>query len=129
MSLVVCRIKPSVNAAYVHLEELLDVSVKSVYNKINKVEPEVSRQLVCQTAARVKAVIDELGVFNDSPIPGYEVRIVDGNHHPASEHRLEALRDVAAAPLPVCHWSCSIQCVVSWLTVYRARMVISKSGH
>ncbi len=38
MALVVCRIKPSVNAAYVHLEELLDVSVKSVYNKINKVE-------------------------------------------------------------------------------------------
>ncbi len=90
----------------------------------------MSRQLVCQTAARVKAVIDELGVFNDSPIPGYEVRIVDGNHHPASEHRLEALRDVAELlRCRVCHWSCSIQCVVSWLTVYRARMVISKSGH
>lgn len=100
MCLVVCRIKPSVNAAYVHLEELLEVSVKSVYNKINKVEPEVSRQLVHQTAARVKAVIDELGVFNESPIPGYEVRILDGNHHPASEHRLKVLRDVAAAPLP-----------------------------
>ncbi len=42
-------------------------------------------------------------MFNDSPIPGYEVRIVDGNHHPASEHRLEALRDVAAAPLPGFH--------------------------
>ena len=100
MCLVVCRVKPTVNAAYVHLEKLLDVSVKSVYNKINKVEPEVSRQLVCQTASRVKAVIDELAVFNDSPIPGYEVRILDGNHHPASEHRLMVLRDVAAGPLP-----------------------------
>jgi hypothetical protein len=48
----------------------------------------------------VKAVIDELGVHNDSPIPGYEVRIIDGNHHPASEHRLRVLRDVAAGPLP-----------------------------
>lgn len=100
MCLVVCRVKPTVNAAYVHLEEFLGVSVKSVYNKINKVEAEVSRQLVCQTAERVKAVINELGMFNDSPIPGYEVRIVDGNHHPASEHRLKVLRDVAAAPLP-----------------------------
>ena len=100
MCLVVCRVKPSVNAAYVHLEKFLGVSVKSVYNKINQVEPEVSRQLVCQTAARVKAVIDELAVFNDSPIPGYEVRILDGNHHPASEHRLSVLRDVAAGPLP-----------------------------
>lgn len=100
MCLVVCRIKPSVNAAFVHLEDGISVSAKSVYNKINKVEPEVSRQLVCQTAARVKAVIAEMGVVNESPIPGYQVRIVDGNHHPASEHRLGALRDVAAAPLP-----------------------------
>jgi len=100
MCLVVCRIKPSVNAAFVHPEEFLEVSAKSVYNKINKVEPEVSRQLVFQTAARVKEVIAELGVQYDSPIPGYEVRILDGNHHPASEHRLGALRDVAAAPLP-----------------------------
>ena len=100
MCLVVCKIKPSVNAAFVYLEEFIDVSAKSVYNKINKVEPEVSRQLVSQSAARVQEVIAELGVLNESPIPGYKVRIIDGNHHPASQHRLGVLRDVAAAPLP-----------------------------
>lgn len=100
MCLVVCRIKPSVNASYIYLEESFTVSVKSVYNKINKVEPEVSRELVVKTADRVKEVIDELGVHMDSPIPGYQVRILDGNHHPASEHRLGVLRDVAAGPLP-----------------------------
>lgn len=100
MCLVVCRIKPSVNASYVYLEESFSVSVKSVYNKINKVEPEVSRELVFRTAEKVKEVIDELGVHMDSPIPGYQVRILDGNHHPASEHRLGVLRNVAAGPLP-----------------------------
>jgi len=100
MCLVVCKIKPSVNAAFLHLEEFIDVSAKSVYNKINKVEPEVARQLVSQSAARLQEVITELDVLNESPIPGYKVRIIDGNHHPASQHRLGVLRDVAAAPLP-----------------------------
>jgi hypothetical protein len=67
--------------------------VKSVYNKINNVEAELSRQLVSQTAARVKRVIDELGAYDDSPIACYDVRILDGNHHPASEHRSGVLRD------------------------------------
>jgi hypothetical protein len=94
------RLSSILKTAFVHLEDGINVSAKSVYNKINKVEPEVSRQLVCQSAARVKAVIAEMGVVNESPIPGYKVRIIDGNHHPASEHRLRALRDVTAAPLP-----------------------------
>ena len=72
MCLVVCPIKPSVNASYVHLKESFSVSVKSVYNKIYKVEPEVSRELVFRTAEKVKEVIDELGVHMDSPIPGYQ---------------------------------------------------------
>lgn len=100
MTLVVCRIKPSVHASFVHLKELFSVSAKSVYNKINKVETEVCRQLVVQTAARAKEVIEHLGVLHPSPIPGYEVRILDGNHHPASQRRLKVLRNVAAGPLP-----------------------------
>lgn len=100
MLLVVCRIKPSVNKSYSHLKAFIPVSLKSVYNKINNVESQVSRELVCHTAARVKEVIDELGAYDDSPIAGYEVRILDGNHHPASEHRLGVLRDVAAGALP-----------------------------
>lgn len=100
MALVVCRVKPTVHASFNKLKDLFTVSAKSVYNKINKVEPEVSRHLVIESAAKVKAVIDHLGVLNDSPIPGYEVRILDGNHHPASQRRLKVLRNVAAAPLP-----------------------------
>lgn len=100
MTLVVCRMKPSVHASFVHLKELFSVSAKSVYNKINNVEAEVSRQLVVQTAAKAKEVIDHLAVLHPSPIPGFEVRILDGNHHPASQRRLKVLRNVAAGPLP-----------------------------
>lgn len=100
MMLVVCRLKPSVFAAFTHLEESLGVSAKSVYNKLSLVEPQVSRMLVVQTAQQLSHVINELQVFETSPIPGYEVRILDGNHHPASHHRLKVLRDVAAGPLP-----------------------------
>lgn len=97
---VVCRVKSSVNAAYTDMQDLLGVSLKSVYNKLNHVEPEVCRQLVVQTATKVKQIIDEMEVREKSPIPGYEVRILDGNHHPASQRRIKELRDVAAGPLP-----------------------------
>lgn len=100
MTLVVCRMKPSVHASFVHLKELFSVSAKSVYNKINNVEAGVSRQLVVQTAAKAKEVIDHLAVLHPSPIPGFEIRILDGNHHPASQRRLKVLRNVAAGPLP-----------------------------
>jgi hypothetical protein len=100
MMLVVCRLKPSVFAAFTHLKDSLGVSAKSLYNKLGLIEPQVSRMLVVETAQQLSQVIDELQVFEVSPIPGYEVRIVDGNHHPASHHRLKVLRDVAAAPLP-----------------------------
>lgn len=100
MCLVVCRVAPSVHAGYRLLQNIFSVSPKSVYNKLNKLEPEVIRNLVRHTAQRMCDVVDEFKVENASPIPGYEVRILDGNHHPASERRLKVLRNVAAGPLP-----------------------------
>lgn len=100
MSLVVFRNAPSINAAYKQLRTSITVSVKSVYNKINGVEPEVSQAVVRETAERMSAVLAGLRVRWPSPIPGFHVRVLDGNHHPASDHRLKELRDVAAAPLP-----------------------------
>lgn len=100
MCLVVCRMTPSVNAAYQMLRHSIGVSVNSVYNKLNTVEPQVSRALVRRTAQRMAEVMQALRVRWPSPIPGFRVRILDGNHHPASDHRLRKLRSVAAAPLP-----------------------------
>lgn len=100
MCLVVCRMTPSVNAAYQLLQDSIGVSVKSVYNKLNKAEPHVSQALLRESARRMAEVLQSLRVRWPSPISGFRVRILDGNHHPASEHRLKKLRDVAAAPLP-----------------------------
>jgi hypothetical protein len=60
----------------------------------------VSAALVSDSADRAAAVIDELHARVPSWLPGYRVRILDGNHLSATEHRLEPLRDTWAAPLP-----------------------------
>jgi IS4 transposase len=60
----------------------------------------VSETLVRDSAQRAAAVIDELQARRDPWLPGYNIRIIDGNHLSATEHRLEPLRDIWAAPLP-----------------------------
>ena len=61
LSLTVCGVRKSVNAAYVAAKERVEVSVKSVYNKLNGVETQVSRELVRQTAARLRQVVQATG--------------------------------------------------------------------
>ena len=46
MSLVVCKVHPTVNSAYQSLEKEIKVSIKSVYNKLNGIEGTVSAELV-----------------------------------------------------------------------------------
>jgi hypothetical protein len=102
MGSVVCQVFPSVNAAYQKQRERFKVSRRALNDKINLVEPRVTRQLVVQTAQRLAPVARRLGRRRgrESFLPGFRVRIVDGNHLPASEHRIEELRTIAAGPLP-----------------------------
>jgi hypothetical protein len=100
MSLAVCNIRPSLHAAYqAHREEIL-VSAKSMYNKVNGVETHVSAALVRETAAKLGAVVDAMPLKHESLFPGYVVKVIDGNHLPASEHRIKELRSIASGPLP-----------------------------
>ena len=100
MSLVVCKIRPSMHAAYQERADEIGVSVNSVYNKINGVETQVSRALVQATANRLGPVIDRMQGACQPLLPGYAVRILDGNHLAASEHRIEELRHIGSGPLP-----------------------------
>ena len=50
----------SVNDAYLARKEEFTVSVASVYNKLNGMETEVSRQMVRQTAMRMADVVKQL---------------------------------------------------------------------
>jgi IS4 transposase len=97
---VVLGAEPSVFAAYRKRRHALPVSDDSVYNKLKGMELGVSAAVVRDSAQRAAAVIDELQARRTPWLPGYRIRILDGNHLSATEHRLEPLRDIWAAPLP-----------------------------
>ena len=100
MALVVAGTRKSVNAAYRAMKDELTVSVNSVYNKLAGVEPRVSECLVRDTATDLATVIGEMNAEVKGPIPGYDVRILDGNHLAGTEHRIKELRGQGAAALP-----------------------------
>jgi IS4 transposase len=99
MSLVVCQIQPSVNAAYQARKQAVAVSVKALYDKLSGVEPAVSEALVRSTAADLACVAD--AIEPAAPwLSSAELRIVDGNYLAGTEHRVQELRSTGAAALP-----------------------------
>ena len=100
LSHVVFRIKPSVRAAYRDHEETVGASLISVYNKLNGVETHTSAALVRYSAAEFMPLITQLDGARVPWLPGYRVKILDGNCIEASERRLEVLREVQAGALP-----------------------------
>jgi len=101
MGLVVLKIRPSIHAAYQDRLEEISVSIASVYNKLNGIEPQVTRALVKETARDLVSVIGAMdGGIRDPLLPGYRTRILDGNHLAGTEHRIKELRRLGAAALP-----------------------------
>ena len=100
MGLVVCRIRPSVHAAYRARAESFQVSLAALYDKLRGIETQVSRALVQETAKRMEAIVRQTGGMFPEALPGYRVLIADGNHLPATERRLKELRTRNVAPLP-----------------------------
>lgn len=100
MAGVVCRTHRSVNAAYHASPTAVGVSVQALYDKLARVEPETSAALVRHTASRLAPVIQHLKGALPALVPGYRVKILDGNHLTRTQRRLKSLRNVAAGPLP-----------------------------
>lgn len=100
LTAVVLHQQPSVLAAYRKGVGNITVSDQSVYNKLDGVELAVSAALVRDSARRLAPVLDELQARHPSWLPGYRVRILDGNHLSATQRRLRPLRDTWDAPLP-----------------------------
>ena len=100
MGLVVFKVFPAVNAAYKKNKGHLGVSITSVYNKLNGLELGISQQLVRSTGTEHAEIITELKGEKKPLIPGYRIKMLDGNCIEASEHRLEVLRETNAGPLP-----------------------------
>jgi hypothetical protein len=100
VSVVGCRIRPSISAAIEHWQRKLPAQRKAIYEKINHTEPQLGQQLVRHCATKRIPLLDNLNARQASIIPGYSVRIIDGNHHAKTDHRLKVLRNTTAGPLP-----------------------------
>jgi Transposase DDE domain len=100
MSLVVCGVYPSVGAAYKGFEKVIGVSKVALYAKLNGLEPKLSQALVRYSSEQLSAVNAEFPAAYQALLPGYEIRIIDGNHIAGTEHRLKVLRDEPAGALP-----------------------------
>lgn len=99
MNLVIFKTFPSVNAAYQQSGEH-GVSISSIYNKLNGISIGTSAALVRETAKNKAEIITTLKGTRASLLPGYRIKMLDGNCVEATEHRLKVLRDTKAGALP-----------------------------
>lgn len=97
MTLVVLGLRPSLHAA-ARRSETLPVSLTALYDKINHAEPEVLGALVRASAARLAPAMAGLG--GTAILPGWQMRVLDGNHVPGTEKRIAPLRGHRGAALP-----------------------------
>lgn len=100
LSLVVCKVRPSVHAATQAMEGDLSVNAKSIYNKLNGTETQVTEALVSESGRRMAQLIDRMQAPLAPLVSGYQTWILDGNHLAATEHRLKELRSIGGGPLP-----------------------------
>jgi len=100
MCQVVCGSQKSVNAAYQAAKDEVGTSIVSVYNKLKCLDVNTSSGLVKYAANEATPVIEQLGGTLPSLLPGYRVKLLDGNCIEASEHRIKELRNLAAGALP-----------------------------
>ncbi|BBL73011.1 transposase [Methylomagnum ishizawai] len=97
---VVLKVHPSINAAYQKHPEPLGVTVSALYEKLKGVELSVSQALLRDTSEDLSDILDALGFTPEPWLPGYPVRLLDGNCLAASEKRLAVHREVGGAALP-----------------------------
>jgi DDE family transposase len=100
MSEVVLGVHPTVHAAYQANKEAIGVSTTALYNKLDRVETGGSAALVRDSAALAEPVVKALRASHPRWLPGYQIKVLDGNHLSSTEHRLKELRFTWAAPLP-----------------------------
>lgn len=100
MNVVVCNIKPSINAAYKENKDNINSSLTAVYDKINGVEIETSQALVRETSIKMAEVVRSVNGKCKPWISGYRIKVMDGNCIEATEHRIDDLRNTKSGALP-----------------------------
>jgi IS4 transposase len=100
MSDVVFRVAPSVGAWYKAHREEMAVTRQAVYDKLKRMELPIAAGLVAYAGRELGASLRQMPAPPPPVLPGYRVRVLDGNHLAGTEHRLEELRRYRAAALP-----------------------------
>ena len=100
MGLVACKIHPTVHAAFQAKKEQVGVTAKALYDKLQRMEPSVTRAVVRETAERMGQIIAKMPGSYAPLARGYRVKILDGNHLRRTERRIGELRELNIAPLP-----------------------------
>lgn len=97
---VTLKVHPSVNAAHRCGKTPPTFTVSALYEKLKGVEFSVSSALLSETAVDLSKILEDLRENPDPWLPGYSIRILDGNCLAASEKRLAVHKGVAGAALP-----------------------------
>lgn len=97
---VVRGLQPSVHAAYKNRADQLQGTDQAVYDQLQHVELAVSAAGAHDSAAGTEPLMQALRARRPSWRKGYRIKIRDGNHLAATEHRIAELRPTWAAPRP-----------------------------
>ncbi len=100
MNLVVCKIQPSIHAAYQDNKEQIETSITAVYDKLSGIDTVTSRALLGETAKQMGEAVRSMNGTCTPWLPGYRIKVLDGNCIEATEHRIEELRGVSGGALP-----------------------------
>lgn len=100
MSDVVFQVVPSVGAWYKAHPDELPVTRQAVYDKLKHLELPVSAAMVRHSDAELRPALKAMGIRPQPLLPGYRVRVLDGNHLAGTDHRILELRRHRAAALP-----------------------------
>jgi IS4 transposase len=100
MSEVVFRIVPSVGAWDKAHHDEVPVTRQAVYDKLKHLELPTAAGLVAYAGRELGACLQQMPSPPLPLLPGYRVRVLDGNHLAGTEHRVKDLRRYRAAALP-----------------------------
>lgn len=78
----------------------ITTSFQALYGKLGRVSPAVSEALVRLSGDKLAPVLHTMPAAADEPLPGYRLRVLDGNVLTGTDHRLTALRRWLNACLP-----------------------------
>jgi IS4 transposase len=81
-------------------EPSITTTFQALYGKLGRINPAVSEALVRHSADKLTPVLQTMPAAVAEPLPGYRLRVLDGNVLAGTDHRLTALRRWLTACLP-----------------------------